>query len=82
MKYSIDQRVEVKNNSKIVTINDFEVFDGLILYYTSDKSAYPEDELNPEGYNFFNNFISKTDEEKNKLFITMLEKHGGEINFN
>jgi hypothetical protein len=59
MKYNISERVEIKNTSKIVTIIDFEVFNDLILYYTNDKSAYPEDELTPEGYNFFKTFVLK-----------------------
>lgn len=80
--YKINDTVEINNTDKFVKIIDFEIFDGLILYYTSDKSAYPEDELNPEAYNFFNNFISKTNEEKNKMFSDILEKHGGDINFN
>ena len=75
MKYNISQRVEIKNTSKIVTIIDFEVFDDLILYYTSDKLAYPEDELNPEGYSFFTNFVFKTDDEKNKLMKKAIKKH-------
>jgi hypothetical protein len=75
MKYSINQRVEIKHNSKIVTINDFEVFDSLILYYTSDKSAYSEDELNPEGYSFFTNFVFMGKKEKNKLMKKAIKKH-------
>ena len=82
MKYNVSQRVEIKNTSKIVTIIDFEIFNDLILYYTSDKSAYPENDINPEGYNFFKKIILKSDEEKNKLFIFSLEKHGGDIIFN
>ena len=81
MKYNISERVEIKNTSKIVTIIDFEVFNDLILYYTNDKSAYPEDELNPEGYNFFKTFVLKSDKEKNDLFLSVLEKNGGEVVF-
>jgi hypothetical protein len=81
MKYNISERVEIKNTSKIVTIIDFEVFNDLILYYTNDKSAYPEDELNPEGYNFFKTFVLKSDKEKNDLFLSVLEKNGGDVVF-
>lgn len=81
MKYDISERVEIKNTSKIVTIIDFEVFNDLILYYTNDKSAYPEDELNPEGYNFFKTFVLKSDKEKNDLFLSVLEKNGGDVVF-
>ena len=75
MKYDISQRVEIKNTSKIVTIIDFEVFDDLILYYTSDKLSYPEDKLNPEGYNFFTNFVLITNDEKNKIMKKAIKKH-------
>lgn len=75
MKYSINQQVEIKNSSKIVTINDFEVFDTLILYYTSDNLAYPENELNPEGYSFFTNFVFMDEKEKNKLMKKAIKKH-------
>lgn len=81
MKYNISQRVEIKNTSKIVTIIDFEIFNGLNLYYTNDNSAYPEDDITPEGYNFFKTFILKSDKEKNDLFLSVLEKNGGDVTF-
>lgn len=81
MKYNISQRVEIKNTSKIVTIIDFEIFNGLNLYYTSDNSAYPEDDITPEGYNFLKTFILKSDKEKNDLFLSVLEKNGGDVTF-
>lgn len=81
MKYDKSQRVEIKDTSKTVTIIDFEVFDDLNLYYTSDNSAYPEDKLNPEGFSFFKTFVLKSDKEKNDLFLSVLEKNGGDIVF-
>lgn len=81
MKYEISERVEIKNTSKTVTIIDFEVFNDLILYYTDDELAYPEEELNPEGYLFLKTILSKSDKEKNDLFLSTLKKHGGDIVF-
>lgn len=81
MKYNKGQIVEIKDTSKIVTIIDFEVFDNLTLYYTDDKSAYPEDNINPEGYSFLKTILLKSDEEKNNLFLSVLEKHGGDVIF-
>jgi len=75
MKYDRYQRVEIKNTSKVVTIIDFEIFDDLILYYTDNKSSYPEDDLNPEGYNFFKNFVLTTNDEKNKIMKKAIKKH-------
>jgi len=45
MKYNINQSVKVIETGKIVKIIDVEKFDNLILYYTDDSSAYPEDKL-------------------------------------
>lgn len=81
MKYDISQRVEIKNTTKIVTIIDFEVFNDLNLYYTNDNLAYPEDEIKPEGYNFFKKFILKSDKDKNDLFLSVLKKNGGDVVF-
>lgn len=34
-------------NKKRVKVIDVEVFDDLVLYYTDDKNAYPEFQINP-----------------------------------
>lgn len=34
-------------NRKRVKVIDIEIFDDLVLYYTDDKSAYPEFQINP-----------------------------------
>ena len=45
MKYQINQIVRHKNSNKKLLIRDFEIFEGLILYYTNDNNAYPENLL-------------------------------------
>ena len=48
-KFKINDFVEVKStNTKLKNI-EVEIFGDLILYYTDDKSAYPEDKLNIYG---------------------------------
>lgn len=44
-KFEIGETVGFLGFDKTVEILDFEFFDGLILYYTSDGSAYPENKL-------------------------------------
>ena len=44
-KYQVNQNVKVRGENKKLIINDFEVFDNIILYYTNDGCAYPEDKL-------------------------------------
>jgi hypothetical protein len=68
MEYYINQKVEINNTSKIVTIIDFEVFGDLILYYTDDKSAYPEGELNQIGFYAINKILNTSREEKNRQY--------------
>ena len=48
-KFKINDFVEVKSTSTKLKIIDVELFGDLILYYTDDKSAYPEDKLNIYG---------------------------------
>ena len=63
MKYNIGDQVEVLGTQKQVLVEDMEQFDTLNLYYTSDRSAYPEDKLKPIGFqslkdNDINNYLS------------------------
>ena len=45
MKYRVNQIVRHKNSNKKLLIKDFEIFEGLVLYYTNDNNAYPENLL-------------------------------------
>jgi hypothetical protein len=44
-KFKILDEVVVRETQKLVTVIDMEFFGDMILYYTSDKMAYPEDNL-------------------------------------
>jgi hypothetical protein len=44
-KYQVNQKVKVKGGIKNFIITDFEIFEDIILYYTDDGGAYPEDKL-------------------------------------
>ena len=48
-KFKINDFVEQKSTNIKLKIIDVELFGDLILYYTDDKSAYPEDKLNIYG---------------------------------
>ena len=50
-KFKINDFVEVKSTSTKLKIIDVELFGDLILYYTDNKSAYPEDKLSIYGVN-------------------------------
>jgi hypothetical protein len=44
-KFKINDIVLELNTKTNVKILDYEKFDDLVLYYTSDKKAYPENKL-------------------------------------
>jgi hypothetical protein len=44
-KFKINNIVLELNTKTNVKILDYEKFDDLVLYYTSDKKAYPENKL-------------------------------------
>ena len=48
-KFKINDFVEVKSTNTKLKIIEVEIFGDLILYYTDDKSAYPQDKLNIYG---------------------------------
>jgi hypothetical protein len=73
--FDIGSSVEVVSNNKTVVINDFEFFGDLCLYYTNDKSAYPQSDLKPLGFKFLNNLLSLSDEEKNKQVNEAFSKY-------
>jgi hypothetical protein len=75
--FEIGSSVEVVSNNKTVVINDFEFFGDLCLYYTNDKSAYPQSDLKPLGFKFLNNLLSLSNEEKNKQVNEAFSKHFG-----
>jgi len=45
IKYQVNQNVKVRGKNKKLIITDFEIFENVILYYTNDGGAYPEDKL-------------------------------------
>jgi hypothetical protein len=47
-KYQVNQNVKIKGGIEKLIITDFEIFEDIILYYTNNGSAYPEDMLEEE----------------------------------
>ena len=74
-KFQINEIVEVKikNKLKRVQIIDLEIFDNLILYYTDNGKAYPEDVLEYAGTNGLKYFLYASNEQKNKDFLQILK---------
>ena len=77
-KYQINEIVEVKIGGKLksVTIIDLENFGDLILYYTDDGNAYPQDSLKLAGTKGLTYFLFASNEEKDKDFLSILDKLG------
>lgn len=77
-KYQINEIVEVEIDGKLksVTIIDLENFGDLILYYTDDGNAYPQDELKLAGTKGLTYFLFASNEEKDKDFLSILDKLG------
>jgi len=67
-KYNIGEVVEDRQSKQKGTIKDYEQFDDLILYYFDEGGALPENRLLLEGVKGLNNFLNKTDDEKNSIF--------------
>lgn len=67
-KYNIGEVVEDRQSEQKGTIKDYEQFDNLILYYFDEGGALPENRLLLEGVKGLNNFLNKTDDEKNSIF--------------
>jgi hypothetical protein len=68
MKYNVGDKVEVVGTKKQLIVEDMEQFDSLNLYYTSDKSAYPEPQLKPAGFQVLKNLFTLSNDGKNKQF--------------
>ena len=77
MKYNVGDQVEVLGTQKQVLVEDMEQFDTLNLYYTSDRSAYPEDKLKPIGFQSLKTIFTLSDDEKNQQF----NEAGGNYSF-
>ena len=83
MKFSSNQSVLIKKNNQTVKINDYEVFDNLVLYYTNDGKAYPEDDLEYIEYfaGCFHYLLCASEERKEKDFQDIIKKYNIDINF-
>ena len=77
-KYQINEIVEVEVDGKLksVTIIDLENFGDLILYYTDDGNSYPQDSLKLAGTKGLTYFLFASNEEKDKDFLSILDKLG------
>lgn len=75
--YLTNQTLVVKKTNSKVKVIDIEIFENLILYYTDDKKAYPEFELDfvPE-YVEFVNFWDRTDDDWKKITNDFMKSHG------
>jgi hypothetical protein len=65
-KYNIGESIEVIGSYNKTKIIDFEIFGDLVLYYTEDKKAYPQNMIQPYGLNFISKLFKLSDNEKNK----------------
>lgn len=72
--YKINDTVEIDKTNKSVKIIDFEIFGDLILYYTNDNKAYPENALNHVGVNSIYELLSVTDEKRRLNFQEIQRK--------
>lgn len=45
MKYKIGDKISIVCSNKQLEIIDSEIIDGIVLYYTNDGKAYPENML-------------------------------------
>ena len=45
MEYNNGEKIIVVSNAEIKTIIDSEIINGIELYYMSDKTAYPLDQI-------------------------------------
>lgn len=66
-RYNKKQRVYVGSVGKYKVIEDIEVFNGLILYYMDDITAYPEEKvfeslLHYNCYELLNNNVSEEEQ--------------------
>jgi hypothetical protein len=77
-KYEIGVEVEIIKNGKKIKIIDYEIIDNIILYYTDDNLAYPENEIQLNGINWLRKFLSYTDDERDEM---TLKSMGDEIKF-
>lgn len=57
-KYQVNQNVKVKGGIEKFIITDFEIFEGIILYYGSNGNAYPEDMLEEDCDDLDKNLIN------------------------
>jgi hypothetical protein len=57
MKFKVGQNLKVIKENRIVKITDYEIFDDLILYYTLDKKAYPENELEKDIFSYVSSLV-------------------------
>jgi len=75
-KYNIGEVVEDRQSNQKGTIKDYEQFDDIILYYFDEGGALPENRLLLEGVKGLNNFLNKTNDEKNEIWKTIFVNHG------
>ena len=57
-KYQVNQNVQIKGGIEKFIITDFEIFEGITLYYTNNGKAYPEDMLQEEDCNDLDKSLS------------------------
>lgn len=75
-KYKIGQLVEDRLSNKRGIISEFEIFGDVILYYFIGGGALPENRLILEGVKGLNNFLNKTNDEKNEIWENIFTIHG------
>lgn len=79
-KYQLGQIVENRNTGQKLTIKDFEIFDGLVLYYLQEGGALPEAQINIYGCTGVKTIFSTSNEEKNRQIQNVLSTLDQDLN--
>ncbi len=74
--FQIGQSVIVTDTQQEVKIIDVEIYESLILCYTNDGKAYPENKLVQKPFLGMLGVILRTESEWNKLFNDFMKSRG------
>jgi hypothetical protein len=69
MEYNNGEKIIVVSNAEIKTIIDSEIINGIELYYMSDKTAYPLDQIINES-----DFLYEFERDIDNLFLELLNE--------
>jgi hypothetical protein len=69
MEYNNGEKIIVVSNAEIKTIIDSEIINGIELYYMSDKTAYPLDQIINKS-----DFLHEFERDIDNLFLELLNE--------